>query len=55
MGKQREQPLIEAVKNSLAPVPVMAYFNVDAETRITTDAASAGLGARGAGIIWVVL
>ena len=35
MGKQRKQPLIEAVKNSLATVPVMAYCNVHAETPIS--------------------
>ena len=36
---------MNAVKSLLSQAPVMAYFDVNAQTRIITDASPVGLGA----------
>ena len=43
--KRIHQESFEEIKHSLTTCPVMAYWNQEAETRITTDASQFGIGA----------
>ena len=43
--KRIHQESFEEIKHSLTTCPVMAYWNQEAETRITTDASQVGIGA----------
>ena len=42
---KEEQRAFDEVKRRLTKAPVMAYYRLDADTRIVTDASPVGLGA----------